>query len=93
MTDEERQKDAWQEALEFYAAQLEKRIVELEMKYGAPAGMLEAACIAEEWDSGWGEDRNTRVARQTAVEIAAAIRARAAEFNPNRRGTNDTDVA
>jgi hypothetical protein len=67
MTDEERQKDAWQEALEFYAAELEKRIVELEMKYGAPAGMLEAAEIAEE-DSGWGEDRNTRVARQN-VEI------------------------
>jgi len=34
----------------------------------------ELARLAEEWDSGWGEDRNTRVARQTAIEIADAIR-------------------
>jgi hypothetical protein len=45
----------------------------------ASAGLIEAAKIAEEWDSGWGEDRNTRVARQTAIEIAEAIRARAAD--------------
>jgi hypothetical protein len=55
--------------------------------YAAPprpdtaAGLIEAAEIAEEWDSGWGEDRNTGVARQTAIEIAAALRARAADRN------------
>lgn len=72
MTDEERQKDAWKEALEFYAAELEKRIVELEMKYGAPAGMLEAADIADSFGD-----------RHEENEIGDAIRARAAEFNPH----------
>lgn len=53
----------YQEALEFYAAKLEQRIVELEIKYGAPAGMLEAAEIADSF-----EDRH---------EVGDAIRARA----------------
>jgi hypothetical protein len=79
MTDEERQKDAWQEALEFYAAELEKRIVELEIKYGAPAGMLEAAEIAEEYAE------VDKACGAILITLAKAIRARAAEFNPNRR--------
>jgi hypothetical protein len=55
--------------------------LEQEQKQPRPtsAGLMEAAEIAEEWDSGWGEDRNTKVARQTAIEIAEAIRARAAD--------------